>query len=366
MNTIPYPNNPIEAVTAPDPYPFYRQLTAKRPLYFDAALDLWVAASADAVTAILSDPACRVRPTQEPVPKTLIHSPAAEIFSRLVRMNDGQQNLVLKEAIVETLRAVQHLEERCIILAQTFDTCESISFQLPVCVMADLLGFPSETWPQIGAWVRDFVRCLSPLCSADEITWGKQAAVQLLEFADDWLSEGLFKQLLLQAIKVQINDSNVVAANAIGFITQAYEAAAGLIGNTLVCLARQPELLPQVRRDPALLRTVITEISRLDPSVQNTRRYVADDGTIAGQAMQAGDAILVLLAAANHDPAANGQQFAFGIGVHACPGERFATSIAYAGLTQSLNLLDNDALIAYASSFAYQPSINARIPIFKG
>jgi len=51
--------DPIAAVTHPDPYPFYADLVAKRPLYRDDALGVWVAASAEAVTAVLTSDLCR-------------------------------------------------------------------------------------------------------------------------------------------------------------------------------------------------------------------------------------------------------------------------------------------------------------------
>ena len=40
------PQDPIAAVTHPDPYPYYADLAARRPLYRDDALQIWVASSA--------------------------------------------------------------------------------------------------------------------------------------------------------------------------------------------------------------------------------------------------------------------------------------------------------------------------------
>jgi hypothetical protein len=42
-----FPDDPLAAVTHPDPYPYYADLVAHRPLYCDATLGLWVASSAD-------------------------------------------------------------------------------------------------------------------------------------------------------------------------------------------------------------------------------------------------------------------------------------------------------------------------------
>ncbi len=65
--------------------------------------------------------------------------------------------------------------------------------------------------------------------------------------------------------------------------------------------------------------------------------------------MKADQGILVILAAANHDPTANSQPerfdifrkdrqiFAFGRGVHTCPGQTLAAQIAQAGVMQCIN-----------------------------
>ena len=90
------------------------------------------------------------------------------------------------------------------------------------------------------------------------------------------------------------------------------------------------------RRERGFLTAVIREVVRHDAPVQNTRRFVVEAGAIAGQAMREGDAVLVVLAAANRDPAANAdaarfdplrkerQAFTFSLGPHACPGETLA------------------------------------------
>ena len=97
----------------------------------------------------------------------------------------------------------------------------------------------------------------------------------------------------------------VIVANRIGLLIQSHDATAGLIGNTLVALERHPDTRERVAADPDLLPAVLLEVLRHDPPVQNTRRFVARDGVVAGQEMREGDAVLVLLAAANRDPAAN-------------------------------------------------------------
>ena len=169
-------------------------------------------------------------------------------------------------------------------------------------------------------------------------------------------------------------DVHDVVANGIGFLSQACEAMAGLIGNTLVALGRQ--LAARLPGPPAGagLRAIIAEVVRHDPPVQNTRRFLARDGLIGGQALKAGDTVLVVLAAANRDPIANPDparfdplrparlSFTFGAGPHACPGEAVATTIAEVGVTALLaSGVRPERLVQRVT---YRPSANTRVPVF--
>jgi cytochrome P450 len=107
--------------------------------------------------------------------------------------------------------------------------------------------------------------------------------------------------------------------------------------------------------------------------VQNTRRFVASGGEIAGQTMHEGDAILVLLAAASRDPSANPHParfdidrqnrhtFTFGAGIHACPGALLATTIARAGIAHLLAASADPAWLT--SPVTYRPSLNVRMAL---
>ena len=120
-------------------------------------------------------------------------------------------------------------------------------------------------------------------------------------------------------------------------------------------------ILEQITFDRSLLARVIQEVLRYDPPVQNTRRFVARSGTVAGVTMKEGDAILVVLAAANRDPACNpnaaqfdlfrgaSQLFTFGAGRHACPGQTLAATIAEAAIDQLLE--------ARTGSSAFPPNL---------
>src|SRR6202045_1102507 len=153
------PADPIAAVTHPDPYPYYRDLVARTPLYRDEARGLWVAASADAVTAVLTSPLGRVRPAAEPVPTALVASPAADVFGRLARMTDGPGHATMKRAVSATLdsvdapRALAHADRWARSLSAEIDPRSSparvdeFAFALSAHVIGSLLAMPDEALP---------------------------------------------------------------------------------------------------------------------------------------------------------------------------------------------------------------------------
>lgn len=385
------PADPIAAVTHPDPYPYYRDLVARTPLYRDEARGFWVAASADAVTAVLTSPLGRVRPAAEPVPTALVASPAADVFGRLARMTDGPGHAAMKRAVSATLHSVDparaHADRWARSLSAELDARSSaarideFALALSAHVIGSLLAIPDEALPAVERCVHQYTGGVSPGADAAQIERGKAAAGQLIAMVrslstapEPGETAGLLAVLHREAGRAGGADAPAVVANAIGFLTQAYEATAGLIGNTFLALAAHPDFHAQVERAPALLAEGIQEVLRHDPPVQNTRRFIVADGLVAGRRMAAGDTVLVVLAAANHDAAANPaperfdvarasrRTFTLGAGVHACPGEPLAITIARAGVEQLLARGVDPASLA--ATVTYRPSGNLRVPRF--
>ena len=381
--------DPIAAVTYPDPYPYYASLLAERPLSRDTALGLWVASSAAAVTAVLSSDRCRVRPPEEPVPRGLVGSPAGLIFGQLIRMNDGPGRCPLRNAVAGAIGAVAPRiageSARCARLldeelrpAGAAGRLQDFAFRLPVYAVASLLGAPRADLATVAEWTRDLVRGFAPAGDAADRARAAQAAERLMRFFVDVLASGeavdaLLGRLAREALRGGVDDKEAIVANGVGLLSQACEATAGLIGNTLVALAAREPLRKRVLAQPDLLPPVLAEVLRYDPPVQNTRRFVASAGDVGGQEMKEGEAVLVVLAAANRDPAANPDPqhfdpsraeprcFTFGLGSHQCPGEALALGIAQAGVER---LMTSGLSFERLAVRHYQPSANVRIPVF--
>src|SRR6185295_14867600 len=157
------------------------------------------------------------------------------------------------------------------------DRLSDFALHLPVYVVGSLLGVPADMLHQVALWVGDFVRCLAPASSFEQIERGKEASKHLLNTFCSLLTmyqsqpaDNLLAALAREAKRVGCEDTDSVIANGIGFLSQAYEATAGLVGNTLLALAAHAEVQRMLAANPALLSNAVQEVLRYDPPVQNT------------------------------------------------------------------------------------------------
>ena len=404
-----FPKDVVAAATHPDPYQFYAGLAKDRPFGWDDGLGMWVAFGTVAVEAVLASGLCRVRPAREPVPAALVGTTAGEIFGRLVRMTDGDGHAPLKGAISAALATVdmERVASSAAELARTLWERDeaapvparvmSLAFDLSPYVVGSLLGIPDAALATVAGWMGDFVRCLAPASTPEQVERGIAAAADLAGLLTDSIrgqanagrnaidrggenragtpgatsanEGGLLTALGREIERAGIVDEAVVVANGVGLLSQSYEATAGLIGNTLLAPAADAERYAMIVADPSRVDGVVRETLRRDPSIQSTRRVVDRDGRIAGQQVRTGDAILVLLAAANHDPATRADQergegcgHSLGAGAHTCPGGAIAVAVAAAGVRQIVAA--GVSLPELAAVFRYRSSANARIPLF--
>lgn len=374
--------DPVAAATHADPYPFYASLRNGPPLAWNEKLRLWVASRAEVIEEVLqAHGALRVRPAAEPVPSAIAGSPAGEVFGHLVRMNDGTAHEVQRPALQRALAGLDlnAVREAALQVARQVPQQQPLSdtlFSMPVRSVAHLLGFADEALPQVDLWTRDFVACLSPLSTASQLQGASTAAGELMARFEDLVAGTPPRRgtLLAAVMAESAAPSRSLLANLVGLLSQTCDATAGLLGNSLIALLREPPLRTAARTRDGL-QAIVEETARHDPSVHNTRRFVATPVTIAGTPLAAGDTVLVLLASANRDPAFNAdpdsfvlvrakrRMLGFGHGMHACPGQALACTLAAAGLEALLQRApDVDA--QRLRGWHYRPSVAARVPVF--
>ncbi|MFC5141422.1 cytochrome P450 [Actinomycetospora rhizophila] len=215
------------------------------------------------------------------------------------------------------------------------DFVREVALPLPLAVLTELVGFAPDTvdrfrevteevWSGLGAdgEAVDFAgafRRISELMAAE-------LDAHRAHGADDFVTT------LLSAEVGEEERISILATFAVAGHETTMNAASTLVALLLEDPARQDRL----RADPSLARGFVEEMLRHRSPAQNFARRATCPVTVAGQAVEEGDAVLLSFAAANRDPArfADPDRFdpgrdvsghlGFGWGIHMCPGAALA------------------------------------------
>ncbi len=146
---------------------------------------------------------------------------------------------------------------------------------------------------------------------------------------------------LVSALVAAHDEGEVMsAADLLSFVTlllvAGNETTTNLIGNGMLALGRHPDQLDALKRDPSMLPRAIEEMLRYDGPVQSTVRFTKEPVQLGGTEIPAGAFAMMIVAAADRDPAQfkNPEKFditrdpnehvAFGEGIHFCIGAPLA------------------------------------------
>jgi cytochrome P450 len=122
-------------------------------------------------------------------------------------------------------------------------------------------------------------------------------------------------------------------ANLVFVLTSGHRSAAQALALAIHSLARHPDQLDRLRREPDLIPGAVEELLRFDGSVPMVSRLLLDDVQIDGHAITAGRLVVLLGGAANRDSAVfadadrldvtrplSARHMSFGRGSHLCVG----------------------------------------------
>ena len=217
------------------------------------------------------------------------------------------------------------------------DAAADYAQQIPVRVIAHVLGVSPELSDTFTSWVRDVLEFADDHERRVEGMRGlityfvDEIARRKVDPGDDLLSELLHTQV----DGVQVEDSLVLGQAALVLIA-GVDTTWSAIGSALWHLATHPEDRRRLAAaDPGLMALAVEELLRAYSPV-TMARLVTTDIDYEGCPMRAGDKVLMNVPAANRDPAvfpdadtvvldrAHNRHVAFGSGIHRCAGSNLA------------------------------------------
>jgi cytochrome P450 len=337
-----------------DPYPLYRKLRELDPIHRSPA-GAWILTRHTDATAVLRDPRFSSNPSHLGGERPQVGP--RRVDTKVLLFLDPPDHTRLRSLVSKAFTpiVVRRLRPRIeALVADLLDRAErrgsleliaDLAYPLPVAVICELLGVPAGDRAVFGSWSSDASRLLDRDIDLDEAAL-ERGATAIAGFTDYF--GGLIQQRraepagdLLSGLIAAEEDGQRLTweelfATIILLYLAGHETTVNLIGNGTLALLQHPDQLVRLRRDPALGPSAVEELLRYESPVHVTARIATTGLEVAGVPIGAGEQVVVLVAAANHDPEAfadpdvldvgrpDNRHLSFSAGMHYCLGAALA------------------------------------------
>jgi cytochrome P450 PksS len=211
---------------------------------------------------------------------------------------------------------------------------------LPLAVISELLGLPPADRPKFIVWANT-MSSLTNIVGFFRLLFAfrkmRAYLAQQLELARVHGGEGLIAELVqVEREGGQITPDEMVSMVFL-LLAAGSETTTHLISGSVYELLRNPGLRDWLEEDWSRAGLAVEEFLRFVSPVQFSKpRYVRRDVELEGVRLKQGDRVMVMLAAANMDPAMHDQpetldlerkpnrHISFGTGIHFCLGHQLA------------------------------------------
>jgi cytochrome P450 PksS len=220
------------------------------------------------------------------------------------------------------------------------DLVERYARTLPLSVICELLGLPLADRPKFIAWantVGKLTGAISFLRMIGGLVRMRHYLEERLQYARQHGGEGLIAEL----VRVEMEGGRISPSEMVSMVFlllgAGSETTTHLISGSVYELLKDPGLRDWLAADWSRASLAVEEFLRFVSPVQFSKpRYVRHDVEIGGVRLNKGDRIMVMLAAANLDPAAHerpeqldlerrpNRHISFGTGIHFCLGHQLA------------------------------------------
>ncbi|HLH21619.1 MAG TPA: cytochrome P450 [Chloroflexota bacterium] len=339
------------------PYAYYTAMRRDRPVAHDDRYHLWSVYRYEDARRVLTD--WQAFSSRRDI-LGLARRPGMEDLRRrqsLITV-DPPRHRQLRDLVSRafTPRAIANLEARITALTNQMldavvptgrmDLIDDLAYPLPVTVIAEMLGVPSEDRPRFKRWSDQLVGAADDLYMEDAAVLAA-ASRRLREEMDTYFCDVIARRraeprddlitglVFAEVEGERLSDDDILAFCAL-LLVAGNITTTNLIGNAILCLLDHPEQQARVRADPTLVPTLVEEVLRYESPVQAVGRVAARDVELGGQTVPRGDLVLAWIGSANRDPAifpdpdrfdvarTPNPHLAFGHGIHFCLGAPLA------------------------------------------
>ena len=354
--------NPRDPAFFQSPYAFYDRLHASNPTFFWEEYGHWCFAGFKDVSALLRDKSfgreiLHVATREElGMPEPKVHTAAFDLTEKHSLLNlepPGHTRLrtLVNRAFVS--RHVEQLRPRIVKLANEMidqfegedavDLIKAFAAPIPAIIIAEMIGLPAESAPQLLAWSNRMVAMYMFGVSHETELDANQASQDFMDFVGDAIKERRKqpREDLLSHMLTSYRDGDVlsdeeVMSTAILLLNAGHEATVHTTGNGVKSILESgidPVTLFSSEEQTA---ATAEECLRFDAPLHLFTRYALDDLEYEGLQLRKGDVIGLMLGAANRDPKrfanangfdpfrSDGANVSFGAGIHFCIGAPLA------------------------------------------
>jgi cholest-4-en-3-one 26-monooxygenase len=222
------------------------------------------------------------------------------------------------------------------------DFVTSVAAELPLQVIAELIGIPMEDRHKVFDWSNRLIGFDDPDFATSPED-GKMAAMEVWMYANSLAEQrkdgdgGDFVSILMNAevdgerLSTEEFDSFFLVLAVAG-----NETTRNLISGGMQALIEHPEQRKRLIDDPSLIPSGVEEMLRWVSPVMNFRRTATRDTELHGQKIKENDKVVIYYSSANRDEAVfkspevfdvgrtPNEHLAFGVGEHFCLGSSLA------------------------------------------
>ena len=346
-----------------DPFPRLAQARQEQPVFYSPDIDYWVITRYRDIKAIFRDhetytAANTITPitpfseavkamlavgdyTPEPVLSNNVPPSHTRIRALVNRLFTPRRMKSFAPAIRDIAqRAVDRIAER-----SQIDIVAELTYEYPAFVLFHVLGVPAADVPQVKAWAGNRIQLYYGRPSAAEQIEMTKNLVPFWRYVVDLVADKARQpqdDLTSDLIRLRAGDDSLLTLNEIAscmitLLVAGHETTTAQINNALLHLLSQREQWQALCNAPETIPRALEEMMRYDPSVCAWRRLAVKPSTISGVEIPANANLLLMLNAANRDPAVFPEpdlimtgrdnlkdHLAFGYGIHYCVGAPLA------------------------------------------